>query len=94
MIHTGPRLLAVAMCALVIACDNDTSPSGPVIAGQWIGTTSQGTPIGFAVSPDEKVTTITVGHNFNGCSGRAEGQVEFRGFECGTTLATWSATRR
>ena len=69
MFRTGLLLLAVAMCALLVACDNDTSPSGPVVAGQWTGTTSQGSPISFAVAADEKVTTITVGHSFNGCSG-------------------------
>ena len=148
MTHTNARALTVAMCALLTACGSETSPSGPAIAGQWSGTTSQGSPIAFSVSSDERVTTITVGHNFNGCSGsqtfsslsvdtvpqvtcipgpcapslqsyrsflysngqfegpmttvralfvapgRAEGQVEFRGFECGTSLATWVATRR
>src|SRR4029077_16858134 len=33
------------------------------------GTTSQGRPITFAVSSDQKVTAITVGYSFNGCSG-------------------------
>lgn len=37
--------------------------------GQWSGTTSQGTPISFTVSPNEAVVAITVGYNFNGCSG-------------------------
>ena len=37
--------------------------------GQWNGTTSQGRPISFTVSSDQKVTAITVGYSFNGCSG-------------------------
>jgi hypothetical protein len=37
--------------------------------GEWSGTTSQGMPISFTVAPNETVTTITVGYNFNGCSG-------------------------
>ena len=37
--------------------------------GEWSGTTSQGMPITLIVSPDETVTTITLGYNFNGCSG-------------------------
>jgi hypothetical protein len=37
--------------------------------GEWNGTTSQGTPIAFVVSPDETITQITLGYDFNGCSG-------------------------
>jgi hypothetical protein len=37
--------------------------------GQWKGTTSQGKPLTFTVSLDQKVTAITVGYSFNGCSG-------------------------
>lgn len=38
--------------------------------GEWIGTTSQGMPIAFSVSSeDEIVTSITIGYDFNGCSG-------------------------
>jgi hypothetical protein len=146
MIET--RLLTVAACALLIACGSATSPSRRDISGQWSGTTSQGSPISFTVSADEKVTTITVGHSFNGCSGtqtfpnlsvntapevicvpgpcapsvqsyrsfsysngriegpmttinglflldRVDGQVKFWEFpSCGSTQATWSATRR
>ena len=39
------------------------------LAGQWTGTTSQGAQFGFTVSADQKITTLTVGRNFNGCSG-------------------------
>jgi hypothetical protein len=37
--------------------------------GEWSGTTSQGTPIRFTVSPTESVVAISVEYNFNGCSG-------------------------
>ena len=37
--------------------------------GEWEGTTSQGRRIAFTVSQDEKVTSITLGYNFNKCSG-------------------------
>jgi hypothetical protein len=37
--------------------------------GEWSGTTSQGAPITFVVSADERVTSITLGYDFNGCSG-------------------------
>src|SRR5688572_4678534 len=40
--------------------------------GEWKGTTSQGRPITFTVSQDEKVTSITVGYEFNDCSGTRE----------------------
>jgi hypothetical protein len=38
-------------------------------AGEWSGTTSQGMPIAFTVSSDETVTAITIGYDFNECSG-------------------------
>jgi hypothetical protein len=48
-----------------------TTPAGGATRydGQWKGTTSQGRPITFAVSLEQKVTAITVGYSFNGCSG-------------------------
>jgi hypothetical protein len=46
-----------------------TTGSAPRYDGQWKGTTSQGRPITFTVSSDQKVTAITVGYSFNGCSG-------------------------
>jgi hypothetical protein len=55
------------------ACSGTKSPASPagVMAhydGDWNGTTSQGMRITFTVS-DQKVTTISVGYNFNGCNG-------------------------
>src|SRR6195256_1226970 len=51
--------------------NNPTTPGGDPARydGQWKGTTSQGRPITFTVSSAQKVTAITVGYNFNGCSG-------------------------
>jgi hypothetical protein len=37
--------------------------------GEWEGTTSQGKPISFVVSQDEKVISITLGYDFEDCSG-------------------------
>jgi hypothetical protein len=63
-------LSVVALCVAVSGCG---SPSGPSRSdsyqGQWSGTTAQGKTVAFTISPDEKVTTITLGHEFNGCSG-------------------------
>lgn len=64
--------IAIALCASMSACGTERGPTGPSDAryqGQWVGTTAHGTPITFTVSPDEKVTAITVGYSFNGCSG-------------------------
>jgi hypothetical protein len=60
--------LVIACCAVLLGC-SPTTPSSSSLDGQWTGTTSQGTPISFTVSADQKVTAITVGYNFNGCSG-------------------------
>jgi hypothetical protein len=60
-------------CALAPACtDGPTTPSAsaPAVgAGQWDGMTSQNAEIAFIISADETVTAITIGYNFNGCSG-------------------------
>jgi hypothetical protein len=37
--------------------------------GEWEGATSQGRPIAFTVSQDERVTSITLGYDFSDCSG-------------------------
>ena len=53
-------------------CGGPTTPSPGALSlsvGQWSGTTSQGMPIAFTVSADETLTTLTIGYNFNGCSG-------------------------
>jgi hypothetical protein len=52
------------------AANGPTTPGGDArYDGQWKGTTSQGRPITFTVSSDQKVTAITVGYSFGGCSG-------------------------
>ena len=68
MSKPGPRAVTMAWCALMSAC-GPTTPSSAALDGQWSGTTSQGTSITFTVSSDQKVTAITVGYRFNGCSG-------------------------
>ena len=68
---------AAAYLSLAGACSHLPLPGVPLpfartpslTAGEWAGTTSQGQPIAFTVSADERVTTITVGYDFNGCSG-------------------------
>ncbi len=66
----GPMVLSGALCAALAGCSNDlTGPSDRGYDGQWTGTTSQGVPITVEVSAAERVTAITVGYRFNGCSG-------------------------
>jgi hypothetical protein len=65
-----PRFVTIVWCVVISACGRGpTTPSGSSYDGQWSGTTSQGRPIAFTVSSDQKVTAITVGYSFNGCSG-------------------------
>ena len=59
-------------CALASACTPTLLPfirPASLSMGEWSGTTSQGAPIAFVVSADERVTSITLGYDFNGCSG-------------------------
>jgi hypothetical protein len=61
-----------SVLSTLAACSSPVSPSSPAasgIVGQWSGSTTQGTPISFTVSAAERVTSITVAHNFGGCSG-------------------------
>jgi hypothetical protein len=62
------------LTALVVGCGDSNTPMRPSPVtgrydGQWSGTTSQGMRITFTVSPDQKVTSMDVGYNFNGCAG-------------------------
>ena len=59
----------IAFCALMSGCGNPSGPSGDSYEGQWTGTTAQGKTVTFTISPDENVTAITIGYEFNGCSG-------------------------
>jgi hypothetical protein len=73
LMHTGRnRIVSAGVLALVTACGGTSTTPGPTPvgnAGEWSGTTVQGTPIRFTVSSDEKVTAITIGYSFNSCSG-------------------------
>jgi hypothetical protein len=64
-------LLTITLCAAANSCASPSDPSDSPMAyqGEWNGTTSQGRSIAVVVSSDQKVTSITVGYNFNGCSG-------------------------
>ena len=70
MLKAVTRLLIANTLLLAAACGG---PSGPTatIAGQWSGTTSQGTPITFTVSGDLTLTSLALGYRFNGCEGSA-----------------------
>ena len=54
-----------------MACSSGsvTAPDGleRAYTGEWTGATSQGTTITFSVSAPNIVTSITIGHSFNGC---------------------------
>lgn len=66
------RVVAVILAAMPLGCSSPTEPTGAATtasyAGEWTGTTSQGSPIAFTIV-GESVTTLTLGHNFGGCSG-------------------------
>ena len=66
-------ITAMCVCLAAAGCGGSSSPTTPTAprgySGQWNGTTQQGQPITFTISADEKLTSIVVGYNFNGCSG-------------------------
>ncbi len=62
-------LAAMVLCALAAACQNPIGPASTGYSGQWSGTTAQGASMAFTISPEETVTTLSIGHDFNGCSG-------------------------
>ena len=65
------RWLGVLLMGCLAACSSPTAPD-PVpagYAGEWAGTTGQGTPVSFSVSGDQ-VTSFTLTFSFSaGCSG-------------------------
>ena len=78
------KRLALMLCVIATACgDNGVAPSPGAasngFAGQWSGTVlvlslppsgaPQSQPISFTVSADQRVTDISIGYRFNGCSG-------------------------
>jgi hypothetical protein len=68
--------MVAALCAFMAACgaNSPTPSSSPTQTfassydGQWSGTTSQGMQIAFSVV-NQRVTAITFGYVFEGCSG-------------------------
>jgi len=66
---TKLRRVRRAVAILGVIAAGCSSPAAPDVnyAGQWAGTTAQGESIAFTISPDERVTAITVGYAFNGC---------------------------
>ena len=70
--QTMPLRLVVALLPFVvlIACgDTSAAPSPLGHAGQWSGTTYQGHFFSFTVSPDQRVTIISIGYTLGACSG-------------------------
>ena len=62
------RACVIACCTAAAGCGGPGGPSSGY-AGEWAGTTAQGTTIAFTISENERVTAISVGYNFGGCSG-------------------------
>jgi hypothetical protein len=63
---------AVIASALASGCTLPIAPlvgTGSLSVGEWTGTTTQGMPIALVVAANETVTTITIGYDFNGCTG-------------------------
>lgn len=69
MMKRVPFFLTLAACAVISACDRSPTTPSSGYAGEWSGTTSQGRPITLTVSSAQKITAITVGYSFGGCSG-------------------------
>ena len=73
----GPLLLTLAAGFLLGACGGSGSPTGPgpatpgapASAEEYSGRTFQQQPISFTVSSEQKVTAVSVGYVFSGCSG-------------------------
>lgn len=63
--------LLVAVGVLTATACSPTKPSSPtsLSVGKWSGTTTQGATIAFEVTSSETLVELTIGHNFNGCSG-------------------------
>jgi hypothetical protein len=63
--------VGIVICVHV-ACNSATAPSPlpPGYAGEWSGTTVQGTPVRFTVSGSDEVTSFTLTYSFSDtCSG-------------------------
>ena len=77
---TARQILLVGVCLAIAACNKagvGTPPTAVAastttsssFAGLWSGTTFQGRTISFTVSPDQMVTTLSVGYQIDTCSG-------------------------
>ena len=70
-------ILAIVACVTVGACGGGTAnpldpaapPNTQSYTGEWSGTTFQQQPVSFTVSAEQKVTAVSVGYVFSGCSG-------------------------
>ena len=61
---TGRRALwLLLLVAAHIACHNDLEPAPAGYAGEWVGATTQGTPMRFSVSGNV-VTSMSITYNF------------------------------
>ena len=72
MLKRGPAIGALALGVSISACSGSpTSPSQPLpgYVGQWSGSTSQGRPITISISADQRITAMSLGYDFSGCSG-------------------------
>ena len=72
MLEIGPLSVLTSACSPLLPLTAPPTPFGgasSLSVGEWSGRMSQGMPIAFSVSTDERVTTITLGYAFNGCSG-------------------------
>lgn len=68
----GRTILAmVALLGVLGSCGGSppTGPSTSGYAGQWSGAVVQGGSVSFTVSPEQRVTSITVNCSLSGCSG-------------------------
>jgi hypothetical protein len=69
------RSLAIPIAIVIwvqVACNSATAPSPlpPGYVGEWTGTTTEGTPVQFSVSPGDYVTSFVLTYNFSAaCSG-------------------------
>jgi len=61
--------LAAGLAILIWCACSPVRPAPLDFSGSWSGTTSQGRPIAFSVSPDLRITTLSIDYAFSTCSG-------------------------
>ena len=67
---TGALVAALSACqGTVTPADPGTAPSPVGFQGERRGSTFQGLPIEFTVSPEQQVTRLTVGYRLDSCVG-------------------------